>query len=385
MRDKSRLGTAFPQARRDTIRKGAMYMTKEKLFALTAIAAGLLVWGPASAIQYYNVTQVDAAGASNTTLDTSLINGAIFTSNNATLSSKVGTGVFDPFVRIQHLGSANCGNNDSCIEQGYNTNGDGTKPELNTKDREGSNWNHSLRLADIGTETIGGVVYRTFVLDINERLGGSKGDEYLSLDQFRLFVSNDGTLDDYSFGPDNVQDTYNPGMTGGASGNALYNPLNDTLGGAASTRIFDMDQLLGGSCQTPAAGTDAGVAGIGQAPNPGVAGVCDRTVGINYALNSGSGNGIDLVVRVPDTLFFLNGARPEFVYLFSSFGELGNNSPESQKVAQSLPTGDFGASAGFEEWSTLKKTPIAPTLALLIGGLAAMGGVRRLRPAPRFA
>jgi len=386
-----------------------MYKIKQsrKLFALSAIAAGLVGWGSANAIQYYNLTQVNADGVATQGLPGGLaldnyqatINNALFTT--VIPPTIVGTGVIDPFIRIQHIGSANCANSDSCVEMGYNTNGGLTanpgpgnvnKAEFEGKDNEGTNWNRALALGDIGTELINGVLYRTFILDINERMAGSKGDEYLSLDQFRLFVANDGNLDDYDHktGALTSRGTNN----GGAVGDGTYNPLDDTLGAAGKTNainIYEMDRLLGGACDT--ASTADGVPGTDQAGNPSAANpnVCDRTVGINYALNSGSGNGVDLLVRVPDALFFeADGvtAKGNYVYLFSSFGELGpnaDNGPQANKPASNLPAGDFGASAGFEEWATLKKTPIAPTLALFAVGLVAMGGMRKLRFTPRFA
>jgi hypothetical protein len=83
-----------------------------------------------------------------------------------------GTGVIDPFLRIQ--GSGN--------EQGYNT--DTKPPEFDTK---AGTWTHALLLANVPTVTIGSVSYRQFLLDVNQNSGGD--NEILSLNQVQLFQS----------------------------------------------------------------------------------------------------------------------------------------------------------------------------------------------------
>ena len=89
-----------------------------------------------------------------------------------------GTGVFNPFVRIQGKG----------IETGYNT--DGT-PEFDTKK---GHWTHSLRLGDIPVSN-GNI---QFLLDINQSQGGN--NRYLSLDAMKIFLSDSGDLDSYASG-----------------------------------------------------------------------------------------------------------------------------------------------------------------------------------------
>src|SRR5215208_2189090 len=66
-----------------------------------------------------------------------------------------GTGVLQPFVRIQAKPT----------EEGYNTDG---AIEFDTKDHQGQNWTHSITLADVPIVTINNIQYREFVLDINE-------------------------------------------------------------------------------------------------------------------------------------------------------------------------------------------------------------------------
>jgi hypothetical protein len=313
---------------------------------------------------------------------TATINGAIFTTFGADLDQVVGTGVIQPFVRI-HNNPANCAQNDPCIESGYNTTGDGSMPQFQTKEREGHNWNRTLNLGDIGKEcdANGQNCYRVFILDINERK--AQGDEMLSLDQFRLFVSDNKNLDNYTFQGDLTSQTSH--VSGGSN---QYDPATHALKNQANTisatKIFDMDAFLNNPAipgSTPCLEQTSPNGQANQEPNVRTGDFsgqqfCDRTVGINYALNHGSGRGIDLVVRVPDALF--DPAKP-YVYLFSSFGELAKND-NNNRPAPNLPTGDFSQSAGFEEWSTKPGTnPVAPTLALILLGLAGMHQVLRTR------
>jgi hypothetical protein len=84
-----------------------------------------------------------------------------------------GTGVFNPFVRIQSKGT----------EKGYNT--DGTL-EFDTKQGKtaGKNLTHSIKLGDL-LVTNGDL---EFLLDINEDQGHD--DEILSLDQLEIYLSD---------------------------------------------------------------------------------------------------------------------------------------------------------------------------------------------------
>jgi hypothetical protein len=359
----------------------------KRLLAVVFFCASAVA-GSAHAIEYYNLTHQtpDPSGGFGQpdpvngtypynpplppgTFDAT-INGGIFTTNIADYADYnqiVGTGVMQPFIRIQPNGNVNnCGN--PCTEAGYNTDGGNTpnpgpghvdKAQFEGKDKEGTNWNHALKLGDIGTFTdANGNVYREFILDINESLGDPQGkaenqEQYLSLDKFKLFM---GTSGDFDF-----MNISNNGAD--ASDFRLFQ--SNAVGAAEATKIFDID--------TGAKG-----------------GAGDSSIGLNYALQSGSGNGIDLVVRIPDTLF--NATQyGEYVYLYSSFGEVGKNKSDDPACTPSngnklntctpdLPSGDFSQSAGFEEWSTRSNpAPIVPTLALLAVGFVAMRSVGRVR------
>jgi len=97
------------------------------------------------------------------------VNGAIF--KQATFDTATGTGLFDPFVRLEKpQGSAG-------EEQGYNTEG---VTEWETKDN--NQWTHAIQLKDV---PIVGDFYE-FLLDINQNQGGD--GELLSLDELKIHV-----------------------------------------------------------------------------------------------------------------------------------------------------------------------------------------------------
>ena len=95
------------------------------------------------------------------------INGAIFQRFDPETST--GTGVIEPFLRIQGKG----------VEEGYNMD---TTIAFETK--EGA-WTRSLSLSDVPLVTIDGVNYRAFLLDINQSMGSKS---LLSLDELQVFL-----------------------------------------------------------------------------------------------------------------------------------------------------------------------------------------------------
>jgi len=86
-----------------------------------------------------------------------------------------GTGVFDPFLRIQQKEFDD-------QERGYNTN-DGTPLDVHPPAGAG-NHTHALQLGDIPVVTIGGVQFREFILDVDQVANGA-----ISLNQIQLFQS----------------------------------------------------------------------------------------------------------------------------------------------------------------------------------------------------
>ncbi len=152
------------------------------------------------------------------------IEGAIFQQYDA---QPTGTGVINSFVRIQ--------GNKAAEQQGYNTDYRKVQFDENTSPQ----FTRSLQLSSVPTVNIGGVIYREFLLDINQKASSP----LLSLDELRFYVGNAGNLIGYSAG---------------------------NLSGA--TKVYDLD----------ANG--------------------DNWVKVNARLNQGSGKG-DVLVYVPNSLF----------------------------------------------------------------------------------
>jgi len=127
---------------------------------------------------------VPAFSATTVDLTTTGSSGSIGVGNfyqfNADIS---GTGVIDSFVQIL--------NTPSSIVQGYNT--DAT-PQYDEVDP----FTKSLLLSSVPTVNIGGTIYREFILDITERT--DNGNELLSLDDLRLFVSTNNALTSFNPG-----------------------------------------------------------------------------------------------------------------------------------------------------------------------------------------
>lgn len=86
-------------------------------------------------------------------------------------SQSTGTGIIDPFLRVQANGT----------EQGYNT-------DLATQtapfDDKGGTWTHDLQLSDLTVVTINGVSFYQFLLDINQ----TNANPLLSLNNVQIFT-----------------------------------------------------------------------------------------------------------------------------------------------------------------------------------------------------
>ena len=156
---------------------------KRSLIAATLLVAGWLI---PSLVEANTVNLTGGGDASGT------INGAIFQFTN---QQPTGTGVIDPFLRLQ----------DNPNEQGYNTSG-GTP-----FDAKAGIWTHDITFADLSASstTINGVLYYTVLLDVNEASGKKS---LISLDELQFYTSSVGsqtTTDVSSLGT--LRYTFNPG------------------------------------------------------------------------------------------------------------------------------------------------------------------------------
>ena len=106
--------------------------------------------------------------------DTATINGAIFVAPSG-IYNATGSGVFNPFVRIQNAPN----------EQGYNT----SDRKVQFDEKTDLTFTHDLLFSSVPVVTLGSLSYLEFVLDINEN-NSAKG-QYLSLDRLQLFVGAD--------------------------------------------------------------------------------------------------------------------------------------------------------------------------------------------------
>jgi SdrD B-like domain len=142
-----------------------------------------------------------------------------------------GSGHIASFLRIQGAAA-----HDE-VQQGYNTD---ARP-LQFDENKSPTFTRSLLLSSVPRVTIGGVSYREFLLDINQK----SSQPLLSLDELRIYLGTSGNLTGYSAATGQL-----------ANLNALY----------------DLD------------------------------GTGDHQVLLDYRLNSGSGSG-DMLLYVPDSLF----------------------------------------------------------------------------------
>ena len=160
----------------------------KRIRLMLAIVAGVVV--AASTAWASNCTSPE--GTSGVTVvdltspgATGTVNGAIFTQISP---QSTGTGVIDPFVRINPGGSDNC-------EQGFNT----SHRKLEMDENNSPNYTHDLLLADVPVVTIGGVDYYQFLLDINQN-NKEATDHFLSLNKIEIYSSGSAGASGYPGG-----------------------------------------------------------------------------------------------------------------------------------------------------------------------------------------
>ncbi len=183
-----------------------------------------------------------------------------------------GTGVIDSFVRIQSIKGA--------VQQGYNTDFRKVQFDENTSPQ----FTRSLTLSSIPVVTVGGVQYREFLLDINQKAS----QPLLSLDELRLYVGGAGNLHGYS-------------------------PFDRTLSGLNA--VYDLD--------------DGG----------------DNWILLNARLNQGSGKG-DMLAYIPDSLF-TGGGDYVYLYSKFGVNRTSNSGFEEWATGRDSITPDTGSISGF--------------------------------------
>jgi len=149
-----------------------------------ALAGASLACALSASAASINVVDLTTAGASGTA------NGALFQQISP---QTTGTGVIDPFLRVQA----------NRTEEGFNNNVNAFT--LDDIGKGGGNFNHDIQLSKVPQVTINGTAYYQFLLDINQNKDLNKDGNLLSLDQLQIwlkstpittFAGNKGVLTD---------------------------------------------------------------------------------------------------------------------------------------------------------------------------------------------
>jgi len=278
--------------------------------SLTALAAAVVLLPASNALG----TEVDLTVDTSGTLPNQASSGgsAIYSLAD---TIPAGTGVFDPFLTVQHKGT----------EQGYNTSQGGNgQGYMDTK--RVPQWTHDLHVSDLAEIIKDGVRYYAFELDANET-GSGNIDRLLSIDNIRIYTSSMDTA-----------------KSVGSNIGKL-----DTLG---TLRFAQNDPTLAAN-NTFNVGNWVKIDSSRYNAPPG-----------NGGSTSGSGSS-DMIVYIPKSAF--GDAQPgDFVYFYNLNG--------AQFAADDPSTLGLDASAGFEEWRAVVEVPDGGNTLLLLGSaLTALG------------
>lgn len=176
-----------------------------------------------------------AAQNAGATFINDLTSGGTVTINNGVFSTSIfqssGTGVMDPFIRVQNKGN----------EAGYNT-------SLGKPLDDDASWNHDLLLSSLQVVNKNGVSYYDFRLDLNQ--AGSTVGSMITLNQVEIFGSS-SPAPASGVGVDSLTGrATNPGLLGtllwdmnpsGDAANAIKLDFNYTKGGSGQG---DMQMLI---------------------------------------------------------------------------------------------------------------------------------------------
>jgi hypothetical protein len=105
----------------------------------------------------------------------SAVDGTIWSSN---ITQPTGTGVYQPFLRLQNTGS----------EEGFNTD---FQP-FPLDDKSPANFTHSVQWNTLSTINISGTDYYSFQLDANEQQNGTRS--LISLDALKIYTASNPAL-----------------------------------------------------------------------------------------------------------------------------------------------------------------------------------------------
>ncbi len=138
---------------------------------VVCLCAALLLYASASALAF---PAIDLTAGQTGVV--SGVDGTIWSSSDTQPS---GTGVYQPFLRLQNSGS----------EEGFNTDFNSPFP---LDDKSPLNFTHSVQWNSLATTNISGTDYYSFQLDANEQQNGSRS--LISLDQLKIYTSSDNAI-----------------------------------------------------------------------------------------------------------------------------------------------------------------------------------------------
>ena len=129
----------------------------KKQILVLGLALGLLVIGPAAwdaNAMIIEILCIESEGCGKYTGTTA--DGTIFLAEPNPTDPATGTGVFEPFKRVQ--------NNE--VQNGFNS--DANEPDINFDTKDGSDWTRSVLFSELGVVNIGGELFYELQLDANE-------------------------------------------------------------------------------------------------------------------------------------------------------------------------------------------------------------------------
>lgn len=148
------------------------------------VCVGMLVLG-ASAAYAFPPIDLTTLGSTYTGTD-----GVVW---NELISVPTGTGVYNPFLRVQA----------NHVEEGFNTDWGGPYDPVGSHsaplDDKSGIWTHNLQMSQLKIANVGGIDYYVLHLDINEpNAENGITKNLLSLDELRLYTSATGSFDTYA-------------------------------------------------------------------------------------------------------------------------------------------------------------------------------------------